>query len=337
VDASSPHVDSVVASGAGESWLFETWLRPARSTEVCDSNADAHLGNCTVVDTGSDRTGLHGTHRNRNSSPYSGRSLHSKEGQPPDAVQSLAAEEKMKWVATCLSHSCASCCTGDFVIFGFKESGKATKVDFFNTFHGAYLCFVGFALVGVLPRCLVLLLSQTIPSVTLSEAMTGDFKELWAPCHHPSNSFSAFGPNGTYHKFMGVADHGFTYLGLTLAYLGLLYGTFPVALERRNGKMLMLIFASAGAINGMASFAYILRQFTSDDLSIDGMRLVFDVRINFVNIFLFISFVAFTCMSTYVQRSGAAVVSGGEGEGAAVGEGVRGKAAQGGGESSSSR
>jgi hypothetical protein len=56
-----------------------------------------------------------------------------------------------------------------------------------------YLSFLLGALVGIAPRCLVLLVSHIVPAVDMYAA-PDLFKELWAPCKEPTRTWSGFSP-----------------------------------------------------------------------------------------------------------------------------------------------
>jgi len=73
-------------------------------------------------------------------------------------------------------------------------------------FAGSYLLFYAVSLVGVIPRCTVLLASHALPQAHASQAVTG-FWDLWQSCADPANAFSDFSSRGIVYKVLVGSDH----------------------------------------------------------------------------------------------------------------------------------
>jgi hypothetical protein len=101
-------------------------------------------------------------------------------------------------------------------------------------FAGSYLLFYAVSLVGVIPRCTVLLASHALPQAHASQAVTG-FWDLWQSCADPANAFSDFSSRGIVYKVLVGSDHVLFGLGMMLACVAILYLTFPEACKSRRG------------------------------------------------------------------------------------------------------
>ena len=115
-----------------------------------------------------------------------------------------------------------------------KPSGRARRRENTNGFAGSYLLFYAVSLVGVIPRCAVLLASHALPQAHASQAVTG-FWDLWQSCADPANAFSDFSSRGIVYKVLVGSDHVLFGLGMMLACVAILYLTFPEACKSRRG------------------------------------------------------------------------------------------------------
>jgi len=175
--------------------------------------------------------------------------------------------------------------------FGWTDRG-------FRTILGLQMCAVVVALLGVAPRCLVLLFSRAVPTVSASQAIV-DFKDLWAPCKNAETAFPAFSPDGSFLRFILMSEHVFVYFGLTLAFLGILFGTFPLLFKTKRGKLLLGGFACLGVILAIATFVYVaLNLDSTTGTNIAQLDNAYNARQNFVFLGLFITLVSFVTLSS---------------------------------------
>ena len=179
---------------------------------------------------------------------------------------------------------------------GWKDRG-------FQTIHGMHFCALGLAIVGVTPRCLVLLISRAVPTVSASQAIL-DFKDLWAPCKNAETTFPAFSPDGYFLRFILLFEHFFVYFGLTLAFLGILPGTFPLFIKTRRGKLLLGFFGSLQVILAIGTFLYVALSSTTDT-TIAQLDNIYNARQNFGYLINFLALVSFVTLSSFSPgRSG---------------------------------
>jgi hypothetical protein len=172
----------------------------------------------------------------------------------------------------------------------------------FYTILGLHLCAVGVAIVGVTPRCLVLLLSRMVPTVSVSQGIS-DFKDLWAPCKNAETAFPAFSPDGIFLRFILVSENFFVYFGLTLAFLGILFGTFPHLIKTRRRKLLLGGFASLDVMLAIGTFTYVALNATADT-TIAQLDSIYYARQNFAVLGLFIALVSFVALSSHSRSWG---------------------------------
>jgi hypothetical protein len=196
-------------------------------------------------------------------------------------------------------------CTSSSVRSAASDSGRASlnvqasgwEERAFHTILGMQLRAFSVAIVGVTPRCLVLLLSRAVPTVSASQAIS-DFKDLWAPCKNASSAFPAFSPDGAFLKFILLSEHFFVYFGLTLAFLGILFGTFPLDIKTRRGKLLLGGFAFLDVMLAIGTFAYVALNSTADT-TIAHLDNVYNARQNFSILSLFVALVSFITLSSH--------------------------------------
>ena len=94
------------------------------------------------------------------------------------------------------------------------QAAAAASKDFL--FHYAVMLTIG--IVGASPRALVLLLSSSLPSVSVDQALS-DFPALWAPCAEEGAAFSAYSPDGALYTYLIVSDRAIMSGFMTLAFV----------------------------------------------------------------------------------------------------------------------
>jgi len=94
------------------------------------------------------------------------------------------------------------------------QAAAAASKDFL--FQYAVMLTIG--IVGASPRALVLLLSSSLPSVSVDQALS-DFPALWAPCAEEGAAFSAYSPDGALYTYLIVSDRAIMSGFMTLAFV----------------------------------------------------------------------------------------------------------------------
>ena len=181
-----------------------------------------------------------------------------------------------------------------------KPSGRATRSENTNDagtlglvlpqahaehalgFAGPYLLFYAVSLVGVIPRCTVLLASHALPQAHASQAVTG-FWDFWQSCADPANAFSDFSSRGIVYKVLVGSDHVFFGLGMMLACVAILYLTFPEACKSRRGAWRLGTSAAVLFLLWALYFVGVLSTLLADNITpaalagLDWMRPLFAV------------------------------------------------------------
>ena len=149
-------------------------------------------------------------------------------------------------------------------------------------FAGSYLLFYAVSLVGVIPRCAVLLASHALPQAHASQAVTG-FWDLWQSCADPANAFSDFSSRGIVYKVLVGSDHVLFGLGMMLACVAILYLTFPEACKSRRGAWRLGTSAAVLFLLWALYFVGVLSTLLADNITpaaldgLDWMRPLFAV------------------------------------------------------------
>ena len=139
---------------------------------------------------------------------------------------------------------------------------------------GPFLLFYAVALVGVIPRCTVLLASHALPQTPASQAVTG-FLDIWQSCAVSANAFSDFSSGGNVYKVLIGSDQVFFGLGMTLTGVGALHLTFPDASQSRHGAWRLGMTASLLFLVWSFHFVLILSTLLADNVSLaalDGLE-----------------------------------------------------------------
>ena len=155
-----------------------------------------------------------------------------------------------------------------------KPSGRARRSKNTNGFAGSYLLFYAVSLVGVIPRCTVLLASHALPQAHASQAVTG-FWDFWQSCADPANAFSDFSSRGIVYKVLVGSDHVFFGLGMMLACVAILYLTFPEACKSRRGAWRLGTSAAVLFLLWALYFVGVLSTLLADNITpaaLDGLN-----------------------------------------------------------------
>jgi len=107
-----------------------------------------------------------------------------------------------------------------------------------GAFGRVYLFIAGMVLAGVLPRVVALLVCRTAKVVPWDARTPDLFPQMYASCSADGSVYSSFSPGGELFKMLNGFDQALGYLGLTLAVLSALYGTFPKQ-TTRGGRIIM--------------------------------------------------------------------------------------------------
>ena len=108
-----------------------------------------------------------------------------------------------------------------------------------GAFGRVYLFIAGMVLAGVLPRVVALLVCRTAKVVPLNARTPDLFPQMYASCSADGSVYSSFSPGGELFKMLNGFDQALGYLGMTLAVLSALYGTFPKQ-TTRGGRIIMV-------------------------------------------------------------------------------------------------
>jgi hypothetical protein len=153
------------------------------------------------------------------------------------------------------------------------DKGTDTSDLVFQRFAGPYLLFYAVAMVGVMPRCTVLLASHALPQAPASQAVTG-FLDYWQSCTDPANAFSYFSSGGIVYQVLVGSDHVFFGVGMTLACVSILYLTFPHASKSPRGAWRLGTSTAALFLLWAIYFVGVLSTFLADNISLsvlDGL------------------------------------------------------------------
>ena len=191
----------------------------------------------------------------------------------------------------------AGCCGG----LRRWQPASASPSRLWDTFYGEYVGLIALAMCGIMPRCLALVFSSAISTVDPAQSLRA-YTTVWAPCTQDHQAFSGFSPGGAFHRFIVLADHFFVFVGLTAAFLGLLYGTFPRAAESRWGRVLLGGCASTMIAVALGSFADVSRQLADSRVSASQLWTIHHyARYNFGLFGLAMSVVSFAVLSTFLR------------------------------------
>ncbi len=217
---------------------------------------------------------------------------HAEEG----AHERLGGKGMVAVTHNCTSSSDAGIVASDTRRASMNVQASGWEDQGFRTILWIQLCSFGVATVGVTPRCLALLLSRSVPTVSTSQAIS-DFKDLWAPCKNAETAFPAFSPDGSFLRFILISEHLFVYLGLTLAFLGILFGTFPLSIKTRRGKILLGGCAALDVMLAIGTFAFVALNSTAYT-TIAQLDSTYNARQNFSILGLCITLVSFVTLSS---------------------------------------
>ena len=108
-----------------------------------------------------------------------------------------------------------------------------------GAFGRVCLFIAAMVLAGVLPRVVALLVCRTAKVVPLNARTPDLFPQMYASCSADGSVYSSFSPGGELFKMLNGFDQALGYLGMTLAVLSALYGTFPKQ-TTRGGRIIMV-------------------------------------------------------------------------------------------------
>ena len=164
-------------------------------------------------------------------------------------------------------------------------------------FGGLYFLFYAVALVGVMPRCIVLLSSHALPQASPSQAVTG-FLDLWQSCTNPANAFSDFSSRGLVYKVLVGADHLLSVLGLALACVAALHLVFPDASRSRDGAWRLGLTAAVSFLVWASQCAVELSTLMSENVSIAALEVLIQHWSTFAFLTLLAAYVGYVYVAT---------------------------------------
>ena len=164
-------------------------------------------------------------------------------------------------------------------------------------FGGLYFLFYAVALVGVMPRCIVLLASHALPQAPPSQAVAG-FLDLWQSCTNPANAFSDFSSRGLVYKMLVGADHLILLFGFTLACVAALWLVFPDASQSRHGAWRLGLTAAVCFLLWASYCAVMLSTLINENASLAAIYLLGGHRQTFTFLTLAATYVGYVYVAT---------------------------------------
>lgn len=246
----------------------------------------------------------------RDRPPDQGGMLPSRQGQPLHFVVERPAKHSLREPRDCHSDSFI-----DELAIAVDPPGSANaadrgtnKRDFVSWmcrgFGGLYFLFYAVALVGALPRGLVLLASRALPQATPSQAVTG-FLDFWQSCADPANLYSDFSPRGILYKVLVGSDNLLTGLGVSMACVAALYLTFPDASQSRRGAWRLGMTAAVCFLVRASHFAVELSTLMNDHVSLGELSGGLNqLRATFGFVTLAAAYVGYVCVAMGFSANG---------------------------------
>ena len=231
--------------------------------------------------------------------------LPSRQGQPPHLVVERPAEHALREPRDSFIDELAIAV--DPPASASAADRGTNKRDFVSWmcrgFGGLYFLFYAVALVGALPRGLVLLASRALPQAPPSQAVTG-FLDFWQSCADPANLYSDFSPRGIVYKVLVGSDILLTGLGISMACVAALYLIFPDASQSRRGAWRLGMTAAVCFLVRASHFAVELSTLMNDHVSLGELLGLHTLRETFALVTLAAAYVGCVCVAMGFSANG---------------------------------
>jgi hypothetical protein len=134
-----------------------------------------------------------------------------------------------------------------------------------HQFAAVFGAFTLFALIGALPRGLVLLaLSRLSPSVSMQDVLAENmgFGDIMTGCKVKDQVWTDLSQGGQFHRSIVIADYSLAFIGSSMAYVAAIHVTFPVRtwrLSPRATNSMKGLFFILAACNLVVCLYYVVQ------------------------------------------------------------------------------
>ena len=142
----------------------------------------------------------------------------------------------------------------------FSPACRVSVASASARFGQMFLCFAAAALVGALPRVLVLAGLRAADSVDLTPSTLDLFPTLWRACDADNEAYTGYSKHGVLYKLFISSDHALAGVGMILGMLAALRAAFQ-SLSSRAGRIMffgfVFVFLAVLAVSQGVSIQYL--------------------------------------------------------------------------------